>query len=236
MATLEWAQERGREIIVSEIVVLDDTSSGEFLALGVSGATIGASVGLNVGIERSGIPIIADISIDGVVQSFFVSKLTELDTNRYGFSIGSPDGQQIWECLAILVAVDLWHSIWAQNRIVLQITSDNVTALTLLVKLRPNGPKMAIVARELALKLAIMSFPPEAVHTPGRAHVAADRLSRVFDPDGSGIVDKSIHHSLSQATEAKAPIRDNKWYKASTIDSTSDEVCEDWGESWCGQT
>ena len=69
MATLEWAQERGREIIVSEVVVLDDTSSGEFLALGVSGATIGASVGLNVGIERSGIPIIADISIDGRLEA-----------------------------------------------------------------------------------------------------------------------------------------------------------------------
>ena len=67
MATLEWAQERGRELVASEFVNLDASSAAEFLALGVSGALIGASVGFSVGIERSGIPVVADISIDGVV-------------------------------------------------------------------------------------------------------------------------------------------------------------------------
>ena len=64
MATLEWAQVRGRELIKSEVVVLDESSSAEFLELGLSGATIGASVFLNVGIERHGIPVIASVVID----------------------------------------------------------------------------------------------------------------------------------------------------------------------------
>ena len=187
-----------------------------------------------IGTDASSWGLGAWISIDGRVIEYFVSARTELDSSRFGYPIGSLDGQQIWECLAILVAVDLWHAMWSQRRIVLKITGDNVTALTLLVKLRPNGPKMAIIARELALKLATMSFPPDAIHTPGIAHVAADRLSRVFDPDGIGVADKSLHHILSQASEAKAPRRDDKWYKAHTLDSTSEEVSEDWGESWCG--
>ena len=65
MATIEWAQERGRELIKSEVVVLDKSSSAEFVELGLSGATIGASVFLNVGIERHGIPVIASLVIDG---------------------------------------------------------------------------------------------------------------------------------------------------------------------------
>ena len=65
MATLEWAQVRGRELIASEIIVLDASSTAEFLALGVSGVMIGASVSLNVGFERGGIPIVASIAIDG---------------------------------------------------------------------------------------------------------------------------------------------------------------------------
>jgi hypothetical protein len=49
MATLEWAQVRGRELIKSEVVVLDESSSAEFLELGLSGATIGASAVLERG-------------------------------------------------------------------------------------------------------------------------------------------------------------------------------------------
>ncbi len=78
--------------------------------------------------------------------------------------------------MAILVAMNIWHAKWAQQRVVLKTKGDNVAALTILVEMRPCGPTMAIIARELALRLAVLSFPPDAVHTPGGAHVLAGRL------------------------------------------------------------
>ena len=51
------------------------------------------------------------------------------------------------------------------------------------------------------------SFPPDAIHTPGIANVAADGLSRVFAPKGSGIVNNRILPSLRHATQSQAPIR-----------------------------
>ena len=76
---------------------------------------------------------------------------------------------------------------------VLKIRGDNVGALFLVVKMRPANAKQAIIARELALRFVELSFPPDAIHTPGIAHVAADELSRVYAPKGSGIVNNSIH-------------------------------------------
>ena len=113
-----------------------------------------------------------------------------------------------------MVAVDIWAKIWSQNRIILKVKGDNVGALTLLVTMRPNGPKMGIIARELALRLAQLSFPPDATHTPGVAHIIADKLSRVYSPTGAGSVDKSLHPALENAEETATPVRSADWYKA----------------------
>jgi len=110
--------------------------------------------------------------------------------------------------------VDFWATQWADARINLQVRSDNVTALTLLVKMRPGSPQIAIVARELALKLVEFSFPPDAMHTPGVAHVLADELSRIHAPGGCGDVAQYRHRSLTDAKLATAPPRPPSWYKA----------------------
>ena len=89
---------------------------------------------------------------------------------------------------------------------------------------------MAIIAGELALRLVELSFPPDATHTPGVAHVIADRLSRVCMPGGTGIVDRSIHASLADAIKALAPTRNDAWYRAYERDLSSGE---DSGQ-WCG--
>ena len=129
----------------------------------------------------------------------------------------------------------MWHEWWKQIRIILKTKGDNVIALTLLIKMRPNGPKMAIIARGLSLRLAALWFPPDAIHTPGVAHVVADVLSRIYAPEGAKVVDKSIHPCLSSAAEVKAPKRDESWYRATTTDPSSSEENGSWGESWNGQ-
>ena len=77
----------------------------------------------------------------------------------------------MWECLAVLVALDRWSTRWNDARINLQVRSDNVTALTTLVMMRPGSPNIAIIAREIGLRLVEFSFPPDAMHTPGIAHI-----------------------------------------------------------------
>ena len=104
------------------------------------------------------------VSIDGAITHFFATELSSHDTSKFRIPTGDAAGQQLWEALAILVAIDLWSEHWQRERIVLKVKSDNVAALTLLTNMRPPGSTdddgnripnaiMAVVARELALRL-----------------------------------------------------------------------------------
>ena len=119
------------------------------------------------------------------------------------------------------MAVDKWASYWKQQRIVLKVRGDNVTALTLLINMRPKTSedgtaKLAIVARELALRLVDLSFPPDAEHTPGVIHVFTDMLSRVYAPTENhgfnGTLPPDAHAAMKTATCAETPQRDERWY------------------------
>ena len=102
--------------------------------------------------------------------------------------------------------------------------SDNVSALTLLTKMRPSAAHdeqgnrvpnttMAVVARELAMRLVHMSFPPDAVHTPGVGHLISDRLSRVFSPTSEPGELRHLHPALLHANEDRPPLRTTDWYR-----------------------
>ncbi len=114
----------------------------------------------------------------------------------------------------MLVAIDVCAEQWQRDRRVLKVRGDKVGGLTLLIKMRPATPALAIVDRELALRLIELSFPPDAVHTPGVSHVIADALSRVFAPGGSGVVSSSVHPSLKDAVLTSVPLRGRSWYRA----------------------
>jgi hypothetical protein len=152
--------------------------------------------------------------VNGCITHYFACPISEEDQSIYSMASGIADGQQLWECLAVLVAIDVWSTQWQQDRIVLKVRGDNVGALTLLLKMRPATPTLAIVARELALKLIELSFPPDAVHTPGVSHVIADKLSRVFAPNGGGCVGPHLHPSLKDAIHTPVPVRCRSWYRA----------------------
>ncbi len=150
--------------------------------------------------------------------------ISALDVKKFNLVIGEARGQQLWEALATFIAIDMWTKEWYQERIVLQVRSDNVAALTLLTKMRPPAAKdddgtrvpsttMAVVARELAMRLVDFSFPPDAEHTPGIGHIMADRLSRVYSPTGRGHITMDLHPALATASESIAPTRDSAWYQ-----------------------
>jgi len=115
----------------------------------------------------------------------------------------------------MLTAIDLWTEKWKMRRIVLKVTGDNVTALTLVTKMRPPSSELAIIARELALRLVELSFPPDAQHTPGVGHIFADKLSRVYSPTGAGVLTPDLHPVMKTAKEAIAPVRDASFYRLS---------------------
>ena len=125
--------------------------------------------------------------------------------------------------MAILVAVDFWGTYWDQKRVILKVKGDNVSALVLLIKMRPKtgvdgSPKLAIIARELALRLVNLSFPPDAEHTPGVSHKFADMLSRVTAPlenEGQldGIIPHDAHPAMLHSARVEAPPRSKEWYK-----------------------
>ena len=123
----------------------------------------------------------------------------------------------------MLTAIDIWSSTWKQRRIVLKTTGDNVTALTLVTKMRPPSLELAIIARELALRLVELSFPPDAQHTPGFGHIFADALSRVYAPTGAGVLTPDLHPAMQTAKEAIAPDRDAQFYRLSKPASGKEE-------------
>ena len=152
--------------------------------------------------------------MNGKITHYLAFPLSVEYVPMFGLEVGDSDGQQLWEALAILLAVDIRTAIWSQHRIILGVKSDKVGAFTLLAKMRPSGPTIGTIAHELALHLAQPPFPPDATQTPGVADVIADKLSRVYSTDGTGSVDRSLHLALAEAEETATPLRDANWYKA----------------------
>ena len=91
---------------------------------------------------------------------------------------------------------------------------------------------MAIIARELALRLAAQSFPPDAVHTPGVGHKIADALSRVYAPGQTGTADHTTHPMLAGATRATTPVRDDTFYRAMLQEPAFYKIPKAEGEDW----
>ena len=104
------------------------------------------------------------------------------------------------------------------------IRGDNITALTLVLKMRPSTPLLAIVARELALCLTNYSFPPAVYHTPGVANVVPDLLSRLDDPAKPEAQLVLQHPALKQSEYSIAPVRTREYYKALLAESPAKQA------------
>ena len=125
---------------------------------------------------------------------------------------GPSVGQQIWECLAMIVALRVWQPPWSKHRLNLSVKGDNIGALTLLLKMRPHSSRHAIIARELALLTIQSPFFPEVRHTLGVAHVVVDELSRAFMPGRAGEETVFAHPALSKSTRTQCPSGDSPWH------------------------
>ena len=154
----------------------------------------------------------AVLTVNEEIVSFFASPITS--TDREILSLGtqaSSSDQQAAEALAILVALREWAPRWLNKRVMLSLRTDNVAALTTLVKLQPHSNTLGLIARELALDIAASAFnPDEVMHIPGLANKAADHLSRICDPSASS----ALPSYLLPHQEHLCGLRDRKWWRS----------------------
>ena len=151
------------------------------------------------------------LEIDGQFISYFSSEVTELD--RQVLVLSSEPGsknQQALEALAMLVALRTWTKFWIAGRVSLTVRADNLSTLALVAKMQPHSAQLGIIARELALDLASAAYAPDVVeHLPGVANVAADTLSRQFEPHKKYVVPHYLK-GVPEASVARTPV----WWKS----------------------
>jgi len=134
--------------------------------------------------------------VDDVPTEFFSDKITALDETLFGHKVGSPDGQQVWESLSALVSLRLWVNYWNKRHVVVRVRGDSVAMLTLVVNMRPKSAALTIIGQELALTIANAVFVPiVAEHIPGIANVAADQLSRWYQPNTPAELPLHLHEA-----------------------------------------
>ena len=113
--------------------------------------------GLRLRIISDGCPwgLGAVLLINNTIIAFFASALDQFDESFAEVKIGDAAGPQIWEALALLQALKLWRSQWQREGLDLMVSSDSVTALTIILNLRnkPGSRALGVIAKELALKV-----------------------------------------------------------------------------------
>ena len=152
----------------------------------------------------------------GAITEYFWDIITKEDQNIIGFEAGSPDGQQAWECLCMLLSLHVWWHRWCNRRCLLRVKGDNVTMLTLLQSFKGSSRAVNLIAREAALLIAAASFKPVvAEHLPGITNVLADGLSRRWQPGKNWV----LPAALQSAKAVSPPQRPRSWYR--TLSSPS---------------
>ena len=122
---------------------------------------------------------------------------------------GDHKGQQVWEALAVLVALRLWMKTWLHRKAALSIKSDNKAALGVAARLK-TAKNANLIGREIAWIYTSAAFHPRYVrHAPGVTNKLADALSRLTDPNGS----YEVPSALTGIAPSRVPLRPRSWYR-----------------------
>ena len=140
-------------------------------------------------------------------MAFFSSVLTKDDENIHHHRIGEHEGQQLWECLSVLVALKAWLHFWSQRRLSVAIQSDNLSALYMAARMKSKASPLT--NKEVALIYSRASFEPRFVeHIPGIANSLANGLSRLHEPNSQYV----LPEALSRLSPTPLPRRDRSYY------------------------
>ena len=134
------------------------------------------------------------LSQHGAITHYFSTPIGPDDEAIHQQEIGKSDGQQVWECLCVLVAMRAWVDVWAPRRSTVTVRSDNMSALALASKLK-SAAGSNLIGRELALLYTEACWEPRVVeHLPGVANGLSDSLSRLAEPGRSYTVPPAQSH------------------------------------------
>ena len=145
--------------------------------------------------------------LGGVPVTYFASSLTADDEEIHGYKIGSHRGQQAWESLTVLVAINAWREHWIAKRLTLCIKSDSKAALAMAERLK-SGPSAKLISQELAIIYHEAAFEPRVQHIPGVANRLADALSRLNAPGSK----KTLPKVLTDLPVTPIPPRGRSYY------------------------
>jgi len=110
----------------------------------------------------------ATLAIDGIVQHLFCGKVHPWNEERFPRSMGSHEGQQVWESLRLQIALRVWKHIWQRSRCSIEVTADNTGGLSIPLNLSSTSPYGNETAKEVALDIADgLYFPHSVTRVPG---------------------------------------------------------------------
>ena len=100
----------------------------------------------------------AYLTVNGKVVSGYASDTSREDEKILDIRRGDEKCQQVVESLNLLVALRTWKKFWGQERVSLEVRSDNIAALTLLLNLKGSSKALNRVGRELAFVMHTLGW------------------------------------------------------------------------------
>ena len=117
--------------------------------------------------------------------AYFHDKIHQADLRRFHASAGESKFMPVWEALAILVAIHLWHKVCTPDT-TFELRVDSLGVVLAQDKRASRDPNLNAILRELALHEArVPGLTIRAAHTYGDANTWPDALSRLHEPGGS---------------------------------------------------
>ncbi len=168
-----------------------------------------SSLNIRIILDASPWGLGAYLMANGTVVAWYTSPISDDDIAVLSIERGSSSAQQAAEALALLVALRLWAPYWRAESVSLEVRSDSVSALILLMYLKTSGKATNIIAREVALTLGQCLFMPSVYsHTPGLSNIIADELSRRYQPGACF----TLPRALQGARQDTPPKRPPDWW------------------------
>ena len=111
----------------------------------------------------------------------------------------------------MLLALRSWAPKWRGKRVSLAVQSDNIATLSMVARMQPHSVRLGRIAREIAIDVAASEYSPDVtIHVPGLANVAADALSRRWQPGKKGTLPRYLLPEL----EFRVAERNPAWWRA----------------------
>ena len=156
----------------------------------------------------------AFMECNGIAVKYLLGQFVQLDFDTLKVTNVNSQAQQACEALALLIMLREWFPFLVDYRCSVSVRGDNLAALSLLTKMQPKSPSLAIVAREIALVVAEGSYTPDFIqHVAGVANSVADSLSRRSESGPEWQLPAHLEH----ATETICSVRDAAWWKTRRV-------------------